>query len=134
MLLLSIAIMAAATAPVDDSALSCSQIATLTTELQAKIGKEDEAAARRAGQSRLAKGLLGGLAKGALTAAPSLLAGQGDGWGGYAAQQALGVAASSASQALDASAATPEAPAQPKPSPSRERLDRLAGLSANQGC
>jgi hypothetical protein len=94
MSLISLVIMAAVTAaPIDDSALTCSQIATLATELEAQAKKEDATAARRAGQALFAKGLFGSLASSAVGVAPLALAGQGDAWGGMVAQQAISAAA-----------------------------------------
>lgn len=132
--LISFVIMAvAASAPIDDSTLSCPQIAALTTELEVQAEKEDADAVSRAGQARFAKGLLGALASSALGAAPAALAGPGDGWGGFAAQQALSAASAASAQALQDSAAAP-AEHTPRKSPTRARLERLADLAASQGC
>lgn len=135
MSLISLVIMATATAaPIDDSTLTCPQIAALTTQLEAQAEKEDAAAVRRAGQTRFAKGLLGNLASSALSAAPVALAGQGDGWGGMAAQQALSAASATAAQALQGSGAEQPEQSPQKASPTRARLERLAGFAASQGC
>ena len=134
MSLISLVIMAAATAaPIDDSALTCSQIATLATELEAQAEKEDATAARRAGQARFAKGLFGSLASSAVGVAPLALAGQGDGWGGMVAQQAISAASATAAQALQ-DPGTEQAKPAPQASPTRARLERLAGQTASQGC
>lgn len=67
--------------------------------------------ARTKGDSQVAKGIFGGLAKGALSAAPYIVGGRMGGWNGYAAQAALQGAAGAASQAID------QAAAQPSPTP-----------------
>lgn len=75
--------------------------------------------ARNKGDSQVAKGIFGGLAKGALSAAPYIVGGRMGGWNGYAAQAALQGAAGAANQAIDQAAAQPSpapeyaAPAQP---------------------
>lgn len=133
MSLISLVIMAvSSSAAIDDSALTCPQIAALAIELEANAEKEDAAAARRAGQARFAKGLLGGLASSALSSAPGALAGQGDGWGAIVAQQALSAVSANAAQAVQSSGAEPTKQAQA--SPTRARLERLVGLAAAQGC
>lgn len=133
-LILLMIMASAAAAPIDDSALTCPQIARLATELEVQAEKEDAAAARRAGQARFAKGLLGSLASSAVGVAPLALAGQGDGLGGMAAQQALSVASTTAAQALQDSGAAQAGQAPQKASPTRARLERLAGHAASQGC
>ena len=127
-------IMATATAAsIDDSALTCSQIVTLATELEAQAEKEDATAARRAGQARFAKGLFGSLASSAVGVAPLAFAGQGDGWGGMVAQQAISAASATAAQALQDPGTAQARPA-PQASPTRARLERLVGQAASQGC
>jgi hypothetical protein len=129
---LMVVAMAAAT-PTDTSALTCPQIAALTAELTVQADKEDAATARRASQTRLAKGLLSGLASGALGAASAGLAGQASGLGALAAQQALSTASVTAAQAL-ANPATSQAEAAPQGSAARKRLRELSAMSASQGC
>lgn len=126
-------IAAAATAPLDAPTRTCPQIAARTAQLKVQIEKEDALATRRAGQARMAKGLLGGLASGALGAATAELAGRTGGLGALAAQQALSSASLSAAQALTGSPPSQrEAPE--KASPARIELEQLDAQAAAQGC
>lgn len=78
-----------------------------------------QADARGKGDSQLAKGIFGGLAKGALSAAPYVVGGRMGGWNGYAAQAALQGAAGAASQAIDQAAVAQPSQAPDYPAPDR---------------
>lgn len=126
-------IAAAAAAPLDASTSTCAQITARIEQLRVQTEREDAVAARRASQGRLARGLLGGLASGALGAAGAELAGRSGGLGALAAQQVLSSASASAAQALTEQAT---AAAEPPPtiSSTQTELKQLLAQSAARGC
>lgn len=117
---------------VGDSQLSCENLTAEINALHAAVQSEQQAQAKREGQARATKGLLKGLAGGALSVAPSLIGGRMG--GGMMTQLALNGALQGV-QASSASAAAVPAPAAARPpGPEEQRLEHLSELFGKNGC
>lgn len=114
---------------VGDSQLSCEKLAAEINALTAAAGTAREAAAKRESQARATKGLLKGLAGGALSMAPSLLGGR----GGMMTQLALNGALQGVQAGSVPAVPSAAAPAS-APGPEEQRLAHLSDLFGKNGC
>ena len=114
-----------------DGQMSCEQLTTEINTLNEAVAAKQQEEAKRESRARTTKGVLGGLASGALSAAPALMGGRLG--GGMASQYAL----NGALQGIQNSAATPTtaAAAEPRPAtPEQQRLDHMSELFRSKGC
>lgn len=114
-----------------DSEMTCEQLRGEINALNGAVQAAQDEQAKRENRNRMAKGVFGALASGALSAAPSMLGGK---LGGGVTQYALSGALQTIQSSAAAAPAAEPAPGSKPPLPEQQRLEHVSELYRKGSC